>query len=84
MVATEEKNVNMNKSVMMEHFFKDKGKQETTKKKKTLRWLLFTLKDRRKNYIKGKIYIKQQLLKNSFEVKRYYKGLLVQIKEEEM
>ena len=26
----------------------------------------------------------QQLLKNSFEVKRYGKGLLVQIKEEEM
>ena len=34
--------------------------------------------------MKVKIYIKQQLLKNNFEVKRYGKGLLVQIKEEEM
>ena len=34
--------------------------------------------------MKGKIYIKQQLLKDSFEVKRYCKGLLVQIKEKEM
>ena len=34
--------------------------------------------------MKGKIYIKQQLLKDSFEVKRYSKGLLVQIKEEKM
>ena len=34
--------------------------------------------------MKGKIYIKQKLVKDSFEVKRYGKGLLVQIKEEEM
>ena len=32
----------------------------------------------------GKIYIKQQQLKDSFEVKRYDKGLLVQIMEEEI
>ena len=55
-VATEEKNVNM--SVTMEHCFKNKRKQETTKK--------------------------QQLLKISFEIKRYGKRLLVKIKEEEM
>ena len=30
--------------------------------------------------MKDKIYLKQQLLKDSFEVKRYGKGLLVQIK----
>ena len=34
--------------------------------------------------MKGKIYLKQQQLKDSFEVKRYGKGLLVEIKEEEM
>ena len=43
-----------------------------------------TVKDRKRNYMKGKIYLKQQLLKDGFEVKRYGKGLLVQIKEEEM
>ena len=30
------------------------------------------------------LYLKQQLLKNNFEVKRYGKGPLVQIKEKEM
>ena len=34
--------------------------------------------------MKGKIYLKQQILKDSFEVKMYDKGLLVQIKEEKM
>ena len=33
--------------------------------------------------MKGKIYLKQQLLKDIFEVKRHSKGLLVQIKEEQ-
>ena len=84
MVATEERNVNMSMCVTMEHCFKDEGKQETTKKRKTPRWLLCNFKDIRKNYMKGKIYIKQQLLKDSFEVKRYSKGILVQIKGEEM
>ena len=32
----------------------------------------------------GKKYLKQQLLKDSFEVKRYGKGLLVKTKEKEM
>ena len=36
------------------------------------------------NNTKDKIYIKQQLLKDSFEVKKYSKELLVQIKEEKM
>ena len=34
MVATEERYVNMSKSVIMEHCFKDEGKQETRKKGK--------------------------------------------------
>ena len=34
--------------------------------------------------MKDKVYLKQQLLKESFEVKKYGKGLLVEIKEEEM
>ena len=54
-VATEEKNENMNKSVMMEHCFKDEGKQETTKKRKTSSWLLCTFKDKRRNYMKDNI-----------------------------
>ena len=68
----------------MKHCFKYEGKSETTKKRKTLRWLLCTRNVRRRNYMKGKIYIKQQLLKDSFEVKRSGKRLLVQIKEEKM
>ena len=32
MVAIEERNVNVTKSVMMQYCFKDEGKQETTKK----------------------------------------------------
>ena len=38
----------------------------------------------KRNYIKSKIYLKQQLLRNSFEVKRYGKELLIEIKEDEM
>ena len=34
--------------------------------------------------MKGNIYLKQQLPNDSFEIKKYGKGLLVQIKEEEM
>ena len=79
-VATEEKNLNISKIVTMEYCFKDERKQETTKKRKTPIWLLCTFKDRRRNYLKGKIYIKQQLLNDSFEVKRYGKRLLIQIK----
>ena len=56
-VATKEENVNMSKIVTMEHRFKDEGKPETTKKRKTLRWLPCTFKDRRRNYMKDNIYI---------------------------
>ena len=42
------------------------------------------LQDRKRNYMKSKIYLKQQLIKDSFELKRYNKGLLVQIKKEKM
>ena len=45
--------------------------------------LLF-LYGKKKNYKKGKIYPKQLLLKDTFTVKRYGKGLLVQIEEEEL
>ena len=34
--------------------------------------------------MKGKICLKQQLLKDTFALKRYSKGLLVQIKEEKL
>ena len=33
--------------------------------------------------MKGKMYLKQQLPKDTFAVKRYGKGLMFQIKEEE-
>ena len=39
-VATEEKNLNRTKSVTMEHCFKNEGKQETTKKRKTPRYCI--------------------------------------------
>ena len=52
-----------------------------TEKRKTPRWFLCTFKDRKRNYMKSNIYLKQQLKKDSFEVKRYGKELLVQIKE---
>ena len=69
-VATEERNVNMSKRVTMEHCFKEEGKQEITKKREAPRWLLCTFKDRIKNYIKRKIYLKQQLLSGSFEIRQ--------------
>ena len=39
------------------------------------------LQEQKRSYMKSKIYLKQQLLKDSFEVKRNHKGLLVKIKE---
>ena len=59
-------------------------KQKTTRSRKMPKLLLFIFKDRRRNYMKGKIYLKQQLLKFTLALKRYSKGLLVQIKEEEV
>ena len=46
---------------------------EKTRGRKTPKWLLCTFKDRRKDYMKGKVYLKQQLLKDKFAVKRYGK-----------
>ena len=84
-VATEEKKkVKMRKSVKIEHCFKDEGKHETTKKEENTKMTSLHLQGQKKKLLKGKIYIKQQILKDSFEIKRYGKGLLVQIKEEEM
>ena len=57
-VVSEERDVNMSKKVMIEHCFKDEVIQETTKKRKTPKWLLCTFKNKRKNYMKSKIYIK--------------------------
>ena len=59
-------------------------KQETTRKRKTPRWLLCTFKDRRRNYMNRKSYLKQLPLNDTFAIKRYDKGLLVQIKKEEV
>ena len=59
---------NVSKRVTMEHCFKEEGKHEITKKKKTL------YLQGQKNYMKGKIYLKQQLLRDSFELKRCGKG----------
>ena len=64
----------------MEHCIKNEEIHETTRRRKTPRWLLCTFKERR-NYMKGNIYLKQKLLKNIFAAKRYDKGLLVQVKE---
>ena len=71
----------MRRSVTLEHCI---GGEKTTRRRKTPRWLLCIFKDRRRNYMKGKIYLKQLLLKDTFAVKRYGKRLLVQIKEKEV
>ena len=55
-VATEDRNVNVSKNVMIEHCFKDERKQETTKKMKTPRWLLCTFKERKILYVRQDIY----------------------------
>ena len=71
----------MKRSVTLEHCFRG---EETTRRRKTPRWILCSFKERRRNYMKGKIYLKQLLLKDKFAVKRYSNELLVQIKEEEV
>ena len=63
--ATEEKTVNMRRSVIFEHCFGGKETQETTRRRKTPRWILCSFKEKRRNYMKCKIYLKQLLLKNS-------------------
>ena len=84
-IAIEERDANVSKSVTMELCFKEEGrKTKNYNKEKTPRWLFCTFKNRKRKYMKGKIYLKQKLLRDSFEVKRYGKRLLVEIKEEEM
>ena len=50
------KNVNMRRNVTLEHCFGGEEMQETTKRRKTPRWILISFKERRRNYMKGKIY----------------------------
>ena len=56
--ATEERKVNMRRSVTLEHYI---GGKETTRKK-----ILCSFKERIRNYIKSKLYLKQQLLRDAF------------------
>ena len=81
--VTEEKNVNMRRSVTFEHCFGGEETLETTRRRKPPRWTLYSFKKRRRNYMKGKIYLKQ-LIKDTYAVKRYGKRILVQIKEKEV
>ena len=54
-----EKTVNMRRSVALEHYFRGEETQEKTRKKKTLRWIFCSFKERRRNYMKGMLYLKQ-------------------------
>ena len=74
----------MGNSVTMDHCFGEEKKQEITNRGKTPRWLLCSFKKGKTNYMKGKIYLRQQLLKDSFNAERYGRGLLVQLKNELM
>ena len=71
----------MRRSVTLEHCFGGEKPHETPRIRKTPRWILCSFKERRRNYMKGKLYLMQQLLRDVFAAKRYSKGLLVQIKE---
>ena len=73
----------MRRSVTLEHCYGGVETEETTRRRKTPRWIICYFRERRKNYRKGKFYLKQQLLRDVFAVKRYDKGLLVQINEED-
>ena len=68
----------------MEHYFGHEKTYETTKNRKTLKWLLYTFKKGRRNYAKGKIYLKQLQLKDTFLAKRYGIRLLASTKEEDV
>ena len=72
------------RSVKMKHCFRGEETHETARRRKILRWLLCSFKEIRRNYMKGKICLTQQLLKDSFAAKRYGKGLLIPIKEEKV
>ena len=81
-MSRKEINMNIRRNITLEHCFGDEETQETTRRRKTPRWLFCTIKERKRKYIKGKVYLKQQLLKDTFATKRYGKGLLFKIKEE--
>ena len=72
------------RSLTLENYFEGEKTQKTTRKKKTPSWVICSFKERRRNYMKGKIFLKQLLLKDKFAVKRYGKRLLVPIKEVEV
>ena len=46
------------RSVTMKHCIENEEKHETIKRRKTPRWLQYTFKKRRRNYMIGKIYLK--------------------------
>ena len=75
----QEGKMNMRRIVMIEHCFRNEETYETIRRKKTLWWLPSTYK--LETTWKGKIYLKQLLLKVMFPAKRYGKGLLDHIKE---
>ena len=64
--AKEEGKYKMRRSAMSEHCFENKETHETTKSRKTPRWLLCTFKEKRRNYMIGKIYLKELLLMELF------------------
>ena len=66
----EEGIVNMRRSVTIEQCFENEETHKTTKKRKTLKWLTNAFKERRRNYIKGNMNLKQQQLKDTFAAKR--------------
>ena len=53
----EERRVNM-RNVTMEHCFENKETRETIRRRKMPRWLIWTFKEGRENYMKGNIYLK--------------------------
>ena len=56
------------RSVTMKHCFEGGERHETARRRKTPRWLLCTFKERRRNKMKGKIYLKQLPLRDTFAV----------------
>ena len=69
-VAAIEQGIAKMRRIKMEHCFGNEETHETRIGRKTPRWLLFTFKERRRNYMKEKIYLEQLLLKDTFAAKR--------------
>ena len=57
-MSRKEINMNIRRNITLEHCFGDEETQETTRSRKTLRWILYSFKERKRNYMKGKIYLK--------------------------